>query len=251
MRTRVLGIIVLLYCAFHWLPLAPILLFTAITADAWGAFDAVLSLILFIGGFAILCERSWGRGLIRFSSAGLILGNLVNLGVSVLNSPTSTLFSSELVGNLPLLIIFLGSFVAKSPSEIDEKLSRKKESKKILRDVAYGSYLWVGVSMTIFCIARLYSSDAHWRDLAILAVAFPILWPSPLIALVGVISSIAVIRDWRLIVLALLTISSMLLFFGAAYEFVDDAEFFTFIFLASILIFMFSVRWFASARRRQ
>jgi hypothetical protein len=105
--------------------------------------------------------------------------------------------------------------------------------------------------MSIFCIAKLLSNDPHWKDLAVLAIALPILWPAPVVAVVGVISSVIAFRDWRLVVLATLTISSMLLSFGAVYELVSDVHFFTFISLVSVLIFLFSVRWFAIDRRHR
>ncbi|NIM20519.1 MAG: hypothetical protein GTO51_09860 [Candidatus Latescibacteria bacterium] len=249
-RAQILGIIVIFYCAFHWLPIAPLLRFAAISPDPWEAFDAILSLILLAGGIAALCDKAWGKKYVRFGSAALILAGLVNIVISRLNDSAYALLKAELIGILPLLIILLASFVTKSSAEIREELSRKAKTKRNLRDLAYGSYLWVGVSMIIFCLARLLSNDPHWKDLAVLIVALPILWSAPVIALVGIISSILVFRDWRLDVLALLTISSIVLSFGAAHELVSDAQFLTFIALVSVLILIFSARWFVIGRRR-
>ncbi len=248
---RVLGVLVLLFSAFHWLPLAPIMRFAAITANPWEAFEGILAVILLIGGVALLCDVSWGRGFVRFGSASLILVNLANLVVSRVGGSAYILTRYELFENLPLLLIFLASFVARSSVASGERFSHEQARERNLRDLAYGSYLWVGVSMSIFCIAKLLSSDPHWKDIAVLAIALPILWPAPVVAVVGVISSIIAFRDWRLVVLAMLTISSMLLSFGAVYELVSDVHFFTFISLVSVLIFLFSVRWFAIDRRHR
>ena len=122
--------------------------------------------------------------------------------------------------------------------------------KKRVRDVAYGSYMWVGVAILILCMARLVSNPPDTIPLNGLLLAFIALPMFVIAAAIGVAASIMAFRDLWLVLLAVLTMSIALVLFNRNDATIATTEFLMYIFSVSVVIFLLGTRWFAVARKR-
>lgn len=239
------------------------LLRALVTRDISGAVIAALESALWVallaGGIGLVLHRRWGRRLVLLGAGGFLLASVPT--ILILRDISAPAFIWAGIGVIPVLVIFLATLRVKR-SELAPRVSTpvarlypEVGTYRGKLDIGYVSFLCVALTILVFAAIELLSAaGVQVSEGTAAGVRFLVLIPLTLFALaanlVGIVFSLIMWRDWRLPVLAVLSVSSVLAWL--AYEELGLASYVP----ASLAVVYvvasvaFSIRWFLFARRR-
>lgn len=226
---------------------------------------SVIWVSFLLGGIALVFHRRWSKWLVLFAAAGSLIAmvaTLVPIAVKGLDHALIPALTATGVGLIPVLfILFAALFVKIVPTDLAAENTTGRVGSTTLAtrtkfDIAYACFLWIALVVLVFLsIETIGKRIMTVTDVTAAGIGFFILIPlsfaSMTAALVGIIFSFIMWRDWRLPVL-----SALAVFVPFAYLAYDDWNLIggrTVIGVAAVYVIasiFLGIRWFVFVRKR-